>query len=119
MNTLGYIITNGETFSPTRDERALLLFASELRVAQERIKNPQSSAVSSDVNFAVSLSNVGACSVATATIFNLPPQSEPEEDIWQAFERVLADFSEDILSDLPKDLSTEHDHYLYGTPKKS
>ena len=124
MREGNYIPANGETYSPFVDDTSLKLKVSELLAAQERTGESRSRIFSSDVDFLNSLTSVGSQSIASATLFNLPPQnlpgdSEPEEDIWQAFERVLSQFPNDALSDLPKDLSINHDHYLYGTPKKS
>ena len=68
-----------------------------------------------------SLINVGIAEIFSQRFLaqSLPPSSptNTEEDIWQAFERVLSEFPEDALADLPKDLSSSHDHYLYGTRK--
>jgi hypothetical protein len=70
----------------------------------------------------ISLINVGIAEVFSQRIPQvLLPPSTPngaEEDIWQAFERVLSEFPDDVLADLPTDLSSNHDHYLYGTRKK-
>lgn len=69
-----------------------------------------------------SLINVGIAEIFSHRFLtpSLPPSSptNAEEDIWQAFERVLSEFPEDTLADLPKDLSSNHDRYLYGTRKK-
>lgn len=34
---------------------------------------------------------------------------EKEENIWDAFERILLEFPEDIFEDLPNDLAENHD----------
>lgn len=124
MRAGDYILANGETFSPFVDDANLKLWVSKLLAAQEVAKGTHSRIFSSDLSFINALTSVGCQSITSATFFdlsaqNLPSDSEPEEDIWQAFERVLSQFSDDALSDLPKDLSINHDHYLYGTQKKS
>jgi len=119
MRIAEYTLTNGETFSPLRDDGALALLAKKLHVSQENATQAAVSAIVTDNNFRASLKSVWGQAIASSTLFNLPPQTEPEEDIWQAFERVLSQFPKGALADLPKDLSTNHDHYLYGTPKKS
>lgn len=40
-------------------------------------------------------------------------------NIWEEFERIRSEFSESVLKDLPRDLSSNHDHYLYGIAKKN
>lgn len=40
-------------------------------------------------------------------------------DIWEEFERIRSEFPESVLKDLPHDLSSNHDHYLYGIAKKN
>jgi hypothetical protein len=47
------------------------------------------------------------------------PQSQPVmDDELPTLAESLKDFI-GILEDLPEDAATNHDHYLYGTPKKS
>ena len=47
------------------------------------------------------------------------PQSQPVlDDELPTLAESLEDFI-GILEDLPEDAATNHDHYLYGTPKKS
>jgi predicted RNase H-like HicB family nuclease len=40
------------------------------------------------------------------------------ESILQIVDKLTSDFTEEELSQLPSDGAEEHDHYLYGTPKK-
>ena len=47
----------------------------------------------------------------------LDTDEDNQRDIWQAFEEIIT-YSGGELSDLPDDASLEHDHYIYGTPKK-
>jgi hypothetical protein len=46
------------------------------------------------------------------TIKPVANQSVPEEDAWDVLESLAGTL------DMPADWSIEHDHYLYGTPKK-
>ena len=42
-------------------------------------------------------------------------------NIWDAIERLRENAAPEVkaaLNSLPKDLAEEHDHYVYGTPKK-
>jgi hypothetical protein len=38
--------------------------------------------------------------------------SKKEENIWQAFARILSEYPVDIFDDLPRDLAENHDKYL-------
>ncbi len=57
---------------------------------------------------------------------NGPPREQAEEpapqaDIWEAFEQLrehAAPEAREALNHLPPDLAAEHDHYIYGIPKK-
>ena len=44
------------------------------------------------------------------------PQVVP---VWQRFQNALRSIPEEELSALPPDGASEHDHYLYGTPKRA
>ena len=52
---------------------------------------------------------------------NGPPEGNPElpENLWDAFSRILKDVPEEELRTLPDDFAAEHDHYIYGTPKRA
>ncbi|MGA7978962.1 MAG: antitoxin family protein [Chromatiaceae bacterium] len=41
-----------------------------------------------------------------------------EKPIWEVAADLVRDIPEDALSSLPPDGATQHDHYLYGTPKR-
>lgn len=41
-----------------------------------------------------------------------------EETIWSLFEKVWAELTEEELQSLPTDLAEQHDHYIYGWPKR-
>jgi SPP1 gp7 family putative phage head morphogenesis protein len=40
------------------------------------------------------------------------------ETVWELFERMRAQITPEDLAKLPRDLAAEHDHYIYGTPKR-
>lgn len=42
-----------------------------------------------------------------------------KKTIWEAFDEIMRDVPSKELEKLPKDGALEHDHYIYGTPKKS
>jgi predicted DNA-binding antitoxin AbrB/MazE fold protein len=41
-----------------------------------------------------------------------------EKPIWEVAADLVRDLPEDALSGLPTDAAAQHDHYLYGTPKR-
>jgi hypothetical protein len=43
---------------------------------------------------------------------------ETNQPIWQRFEDTSLELPDDELDRLPTDGSLQHDHYLYGTPKR-
>lgn len=59
--------------------------------------------------------------VSEALHKNGPPEGNTEapEDLWDAFSRILGDVPEEELRTLPDDFAAEHDHYIYGTPKRA
>jgi hypothetical protein len=46
-----------------------------------------------------------------------PPQ-EPRKPIWQQFAEAFKDVPEEELARLPADGAAQHDHYIYGLPKR-
>jgi predicted DNA-binding protein len=42
----------------------------------------------------------------------------PSKPIWDVADELFGDLSEDELNCLPPDGATQHDHYIYGTPKR-
>ena len=38
--------------------------------------------------------------------------------IWEVFQQLSADVPDEVWDSLPPDLSEQHDHYIYGTPKR-
>jgi predicted DNA-binding antitoxin AbrB/MazE fold protein len=53
------------------------------------------------------------------------PQPEPvsptpaREPIWERLAKLAADVPPEELAKLPTDGASQHDHYLYGSPKRS
>jgi hypothetical protein len=58
--------------------------------------------------------------------FNVPvvideeaaPLDAADKPIWEVFEEIMARVPSELLDNLPIDGASEHDHYLYGTPKR-
>jgi predicted DNA-binding antitoxin AbrB/MazE fold protein len=42
-----------------------------------------------------------------------------QEPIWERIAALTRDLPAGALDQLPDDLAAEHDHYLYGTPKRA
>ena len=47
----------------------------------------------------------------------LAPQ-EPSTPIWEVAEELFGAIPDEELAQLPTDGATQHDHYIYGTPKR-
>ncbi|MEM8640765.1 MAG: hypothetical protein AAGG51_18390 [Cyanobacteria bacterium P01_G01_bin.54] len=45
-----------------------------------------------------------------------PHQSE--QPLWVFVEELVVDIPPTVLAELPTDGAVEHDHYIYGTPKR-
>ena len=46
-------------------------------------------------------------------------QSAPaRKPIWEVFQEISAGVPDKVWESLPTDLSEQHDHYIYGTPKR-
>lgn len=46
------------------------------------------------------------------------PFDKNAKPIWDVFDEIMSDVSEDTLNALPHDGALEHDHYIYSIPKK-
>lgn len=46
---------------------------------------------------------------------NYPDQPKP---MWQIAQELMVDVPPEIIARLPRDGAEQHDHYIYGTPKK-
>jgi hypothetical protein len=42
----------------------------------------------------------------------------PAKTIWEEIRDIMSDVPEEVWAQMPHDGSEQHDHYLYGTPKK-
>lgn len=42
----------------------------------------------------------------------------PHQTLWGAVKDLVAEIPDDVLEKLPVDGAENHDHYLYGAPKK-
>ena len=49
---------------------------------------------------------------------DVPVPPSARERIWEKVEALTADIPEDEWDKLPADLAEQHNHYLYGTPKR-
>ena len=45
-------------------------------------------------------------------------ENEPSSSIWQKIRLRAENIPEKVWEEMPKDGSEQHDHYLYGVPKK-
>ena len=46
------------------------------------------------------------------------PLRRKAKPIWKVIEEVMSSVPEEELAKLPRDGAAEHDHYIYGTPKR-
>jgi len=46
------------------------------------------------------------------------PVAAPHKPIWEVIEEENQSIPPEIWESLPTDLSEQHDHYIYGTPKR-
>jgi putative addiction module CopG family antidote len=47
-----------------------------------------------------------------------PSPAHPQKHLWEIAEELLAEVPEEALNRLPVDGAAQHDHYIYGTPKR-
>jgi hypothetical protein len=43
----------------------------------------------------------------------------PRRHISEVIQEIMSDVPREVFESLPRDGASEHDHYLYGTPKKN
>ena len=55
---------------------------------------------------------------STAEEEAVPPPTEVQQPIWEKFIEASLEIPEEELDRLPTDGATQHDHYIYGTPKR-
>jgi Arc/MetJ-type ribon-helix-helix transcriptional regulator len=46
------------------------------------------------------------------------PPVAPHKPIWEEIQELTAGIPDEVWDKLPTDLSEQHDHYIYGTPKR-
>ena len=46
-------------------------------------------------------------------------RKRPEKPFWQMVEDLLRDIPPEDLARMPTDGAEQHDHYIYGTPKRT
>jgi Arc/MetJ-type ribon-helix-helix transcriptional regulator len=46
------------------------------------------------------------------------PPVAPHRPIWEELQELTAGIPDEVWDKLPTDLSEQHDHYIYGTPKR-
>ena len=56
---------------------------------------------------------------AEQAVPNRAPSPEQARPIWEVFEDIMSDVPQEVLDALPTDVAEQHDHYIYGLPKKS
>ncbi len=47
------------------------------------------------------------------------PSAEAPRPIWEMIEEENRSIPPEVWADLPVDLAAQHDHYVYGTPKRA
>lgn len=47
------------------------------------------------------------------------PSQTDKKPIWEIFEDFAKSIPEEVLAKVPTDGAEQHDHYIYGTPKRS
>lgn len=47
------------------------------------------------------------------------PATYQSKPVWEAFDEIMKDVPKEEFKKLPTDGALEHDHYIYGTPKKN
>jgi len=50
---------------------------------------------------------------------DLLKRKRPVRPVWQVIEELLRDLPAEDLERMPTDGAEQHDHYIYGTPKKT
>ena len=49
---------------------------------------------------------------------SLPAAARDDRPIWEVIADIMADVPPEVLAQLPKDGASQHDHYIYGWPKR-
>lgn len=48
-----------------------------------------------------------------------PTTAEPTKPIWEVFDDIIGTIPDEEFAKLPTDGAEQHDHYIYGLPKKT
>jgi hypothetical protein len=48
-----------------------------------------------------------------------PQEASASEPFWKAFTRRMHSLPDEVFEHLPTDGASEHDHYLYGSPRRN
>jgi Arc/MetJ-type ribon-helix-helix transcriptional regulator len=46
------------------------------------------------------------------------PPAETSKPVWEEIQELTADVPDEVWDALPTDLAEQHDHYIYGTPRR-
>jgi len=49
---------------------------------------------------------------------SIPPSDQMTKPLWEIADDLLKDVPQEVLDRLPTDGAAQHDHYIYGTPKR-
>ncbi|MBW4582236.1 MAG: hypothetical protein KME42_21940 [Tildeniella nuda ZEHNDER 1965/U140] len=52
------------------------------------------------------------------TLVEKTASTEPKKTIWEKIDDIMANVPDEAWENMPTDGSYQHDHYLYGTPKR-
>jgi Arc/MetJ-type ribon-helix-helix transcriptional regulator len=47
-----------------------------------------------------------------------PAPTPPRKPLWEVFQEIAASIPDHVWESMPADGSKQHDHYIYGTPKR-
>ncbi len=78
-----------------------------IRILQNRLRDRRRAELIKDVQEAQQEFALGECKPVT-----------PAQLIWQVAQELMADVPPEILEQLPTDGAAQHDHYIYGMPKR-
>ena len=53
------------------------------------------------------------------TLEEVPQTELGYKPIWEIFEETVNALPAEVIAQLPEDSAEQHDHYLYGTPKRN
>lgn len=48
----------------------------------------------------------------------LEKAAPPDKTVWEEIRAIVRDVPDEVWARMPRDGAEQHDHYLYGTPKK-